>query len=177
MHNRSKNLSKNYAQKKNEKTTKNEPNMTPKGLPEFPGKSQKSPPRRPRTSQEPPGIPKGPLRHPTATKRTSKDPHMSPQGAPNDPQRSPRDALRTHEGFQKTFKKAAKTTPQSNQNLKWKIDANVIATAIPPTQLSNNTASKMTSACRNARSDPPPLLGWRARPHRKSSKSKGLVLG
>ena len=40
--------------------------------------------------------------------------------------------------FQKTSKKATKTTPQSNQNLKWKIDTSVIATANPPTQLSNN---------------------------------------
>ena len=136
-----------------EKTPKIIPKWSQKASRNWPGKSRKSPPSRPRTSQEPPGIPKGPLRHPTAAKRTSKDPKKSPQGPPNDPPRSPRDALRTHKGLQKAPKKAAKTTPRRNQNLKWKIDENVIATATPPTQLSNNTASKMTSARRNARSD------------------------
>ena len=81
---------------------KNEIKMEPKGLPEFPGKSRKSHPSRPRRSQETPGIPKGTPRHPTAAKR--------------------------------------------------KIDATVIATATPPTQLSNNTTSKTISALRNARS-------------------------
>ena len=76
--------------------------MEPKGLPEFPGKSRKSPPRRPGTSQEPPGTPKGPPRHPTAAKRTSKDPKKSPKGPPYDSQKHPRDALRTHKGVQKT---------------------------------------------------------------------------
>ena len=140
-------------EKEHENGPKNHPKMDPNDLPEFPGKSRKSPPSRPRTSQEPPGIPKGPLRHPTAAKKTSKDPKKSPQGPPNDPPRSPRDALRTHKGLQKAPKKAAKTTPRRNQNLKWKIDENVIATATPPTQLSNNTASKITPARRNARSD------------------------
>ena len=60
--------------KKNQKNMKNEPKMEPKGLPEFPGKSRKSAPRRPGTTEERPGTPKGPPRHPTAAKMTSQDP-------------------------------------------------------------------------------------------------------
>ena len=116
MQNRFENRSKNKAQNKSEKNTKNELNMEPKGLLEFPGKSRKSLPRRPGTSQEPPGTLKGPPRHPTDTKRTPKtqkshpkDPQVTPKeskGRPQDPQRPP-----------KTPKNAAKTTSQRNQNL------------------------------------------------------------
>ena len=70
--------------------------MQPKGLPEFPGKSRKSHPSRPRRSQETPGIPKGLPRHPTAAKTASNDPKKSPKGPPNDPQKTPRDAISIH---------------------------------------------------------------------------------
>ena len=45
--------------KNNQKDTKNEPKMKPKGLPEFPGKSRKSAPRRPVTTQGRPWTPSG----------------------------------------------------------------------------------------------------------------------
>ena len=72
---------------KERKNTKNDLKMEPKGLPEFPGKSRKSPQRRPGTSQETPGIPKGPPRDPTAAKRTSKEPKKSPKGPQMTPKR------------------------------------------------------------------------------------------
>ena len=89
--------------------------MEPKGLPEFPGKSRKSHPSRPRRFQETPGISKGPPRHPTAPKRTSKDPKKSPKGPPNDPQKTPRDALRTHKGLRKATKKAFNGHPKGTK--------------------------------------------------------------
>ena len=52
----------------------------------------------------------------------------------------------------KRHPKDIEKTPQRNQNSKCKVRAKVIATATPSTQLSNNIASKMTSALRNARS-------------------------
>ena len=120
----------------------------------------------PEAPRHDPGAPWGPQRTPKAPpqqqegrpktpKSDSKHPQMTPKGL----QGTPLGSKRLPKGIQKTIKK----TPQRNQNSKWKIDAKVIATATPPTRLSNNTASTMTSAWRNARSDPPPHPGRRAR--------------
>ena len=118
--------------------------------------SQKIPEITPEAPKDVPGAPLDPQTTPKAphsSPKASKDPQQSAKGATNDPQRTPRDAFRIHRGVQKALTKAPQTTPRRNQNSKWKIDATVIATATPPTQLSNNTASTMTSAWRNARSD------------------------
>ena len=74
MQNRFKNQSKNDARKKSEKTTE----MSRKWIQKATRKTRPNYGNRlrgaPRTTQEPPGSPKGALKHPTAAKRTSKDP-------------------------------------------------------------------------------------------------------
>ena len=100
---------------KNErKNSKNEPKMEPKGLPKFPGKSRKSPPRRPRTTQVPAGIRKGPPRHPTAAKRTSKDLKKWPQGPPNELQGLPKGPPKAHQRTPKD-PKGSPNEPKSTQ--------------------------------------------------------------
>ena len=91
---------------------KNEPKMEPKELLEFPGKSRKSAPRRPGTTEERPGTPKRPPRHPTAAKMTSKDPKKSPKAPPNDPKRTPSDALGIQKASKRHPKKHQKDTPK-----------------------------------------------------------------
>ena len=136
---------------------KNPSEMEPKYLPKFPGFSRsppleghRKPHDRPGTPQHPPRTPKGCPRDPH---ETQKEPQRLKKSRPKQPkmlQRTPRDTSR-----------AQKTTTQRNQNSKREIEATTIAQATQPTQLSNNTASKMTSALRNARSacPPPPACG------------------
>jgi hypothetical protein len=57
-----KNQSKNRRGKKEEKTSKKDAKMEPKGIPEFPGKSRKSFLKRQRRPIGPKGSPNGPLR-------------------------------------------------------------------------------------------------------------------
>ena len=74
MQNHFKNLSKNYARKKSEKTTEMSRTWVQKATRKRRLNSGNRPRDAPRTTQEPPGSPKGALKHPTAAKRTSKDP-------------------------------------------------------------------------------------------------------
>ena len=138
------------------------PTWSQKGSRNFP----ENPGNHPRSAQGQPRSPLGPPKDPQGTPQQPKGRPKTPKSHSKDPQMTPKRLQGTPFGstkLQKATKKAFKTTPQRNQNSKWKIDATVIATATPPTQLSNNTASTMTSAQRNARSDPPPHQGRRAR--------------
>ena len=85
--------------------------MEPKGLPEFPGKSRKSPPRRPRTSQESPGTPKETPKHASAAKRTSEDPQKWAHG----PQMTPQGLPETLPGLTKASKGHPKKHPKRHQ--------------------------------------------------------------
>ena len=132
---RRQNLSKDIAQKQTEKTRTITQNR--KSFPRRPWTSQEQPKDPQGTPQQRKGRPKTPKSHP-------KEPQMTPKGLQGMPLGSTKASKR--------HKKAPKTTPERNQNSEWKIDATVIATATPPTQLSNNTASTTISALRNARS-------------------------
>ena len=90
----------------------NEAKITPKRLPEFPGKSRKSAPGRPGTTQERPGTPKGSPMYPTAAKITSKDPKKYPKAPPNEPKRTPRDAVGIQKASKRHPKNHQKDTPK-----------------------------------------------------------------
>ena len=152
MQNRFKNRWKNRSRKRTKKTWKMSPKWSQKGsrnFPENPGNRPRGAQGRPRSALGPPKDPQGTPQQPKWRPKTLKSDSNHPQTTPKGLQATHLGSKRLPKGIQKSIKK----TPQRNQNSKWKIDAKVIATATPPTRLSNNTVLTMTSARRNARSD------------------------
>ena len=148
--------------KKNQKNMKNEPKMEPKGLPEFPGKSRKSAPRRPGTTEERPGTPKRPPRHPTAAKMTSKDPKKSPKAPPNDPKRTPSDALGIQKASKRHPKKHQKDTPKEpklkmENRCKSHRDSDSTNATLKQHCVDNDLSP---AECAERLNPPPPRRGW-----------------
>ena len=91
---------------------KNDFKMEPKGLPEFPGKSRKSHPSRPRRSHETPGIPKGPPRHPTAAKTASNNSKSHPKDLQMTPKRLQGTPLASTKASKRHPKRHSNDTPK-----------------------------------------------------------------
>ena len=161
---------------------KNGPKMEPKCLPEFPGKSRKPTPKRPRSRTTPHGPPKSAPGRPPDPQRAPRDAHQTPKGPPKDPQRAPKAPQRTPKGLPKHLQrtpndakdaqrtsKDPQATPRDPKDprlpkthlkrssmepkIQIRIDATAVTPAAPLTPLSNYTAPIMTPARRNARSD------------------------